>query len=211
MASSIIHIAIANEINKVIKKDKSKLFIGTIAPDISKLVGETKHKSHFLESDDKIGIPRLDWFLLRYENNLNDDFVLGYYIHLYVDYLWFKYFTSEIINDETITKLDGTKVNIPFNMIIKYIYNDYTNLNSYLIDKYNLDCKIFYMPLPKLDNIIKEIPMNQIDKIVNQTGMIIENSKVNKDLIFNKEQVDKFIDLSYKIILSDLNDKGICD
>lgn len=27
---------------------------------------------------------------------MNFDFVLGYYIHLYTDYLWFKYFMTEI-------------------------------------------------------------------------------------------------------------------
>ena len=48
MASAIIHICVANEINKKIKKDKSKLLIGSIAPDISKQVNETKKHSHFL-------------------------------------------------------------------------------------------------------------------------------------------------------------------
>lgn len=209
MASSIIHIAVANEINKVIKKDKSKLFIGTIAPDISKLIGETKTKSHFLEENDKQGIPRLDWFLYRYQDKLNDDFVLGYYIHLFTDYLWFKYFLGEIRDDKTITKLDGTIVKVSDYMLIKYIYNDYTNLNTYLLDKYGLDCKIFYSSLPKFDNIITEIPMNEIQKIVDFTGIIIENSKVGKDLIFNKEQVDKFIELSVKLILPDLKEKGV--
>ena len=28
----------------------------------------------------------------KYKNHLNDDFVMGYFIHLYTDYLWFKYF-----------------------------------------------------------------------------------------------------------------------
>ena len=47
MASSVIHICVANEINKVLKKDNRKLLIGTIAPDISKLIGESKYYSHF--------------------------------------------------------------------------------------------------------------------------------------------------------------------
>ena len=99
MASSMIHIAVANEINKVLNKDRTKLLIGTIAPDISKLVGENKVGSHFLE-DENTDIPILDKFLDKYKDNLNDDFVLGYYIHLYTDYLWFKYFLPEFYDKE---------------------------------------------------------------------------------------------------------------
>ena len=90
MASSVIHICIANEINKTINRDSKKLLIGTIAPDISKLLGETKFYSHFLDNVNN-NIPNINKFLEKYSNYLNDDFVLGYYIHLYTDYLWFKY------------------------------------------------------------------------------------------------------------------------
>ena len=38
MASSIIHICVANEINKSLKRNSRELLIGTIAPDISKLL-----------------------------------------------------------------------------------------------------------------------------------------------------------------------------
>ena len=51
MASSMIHMAVAKEINKKLKKDEKALLIGTIAPDISKLIGDNKIKSHFLGND----------------------------------------------------------------------------------------------------------------------------------------------------------------
>ena len=47
MASAVIHMAVASEINKVLKRDYDKLIIGSIAPDISKIVGEDKLRSHF--------------------------------------------------------------------------------------------------------------------------------------------------------------------
>jgi len=50
MASSVIHICIANEINKELKRDNNKILIGAIAPDISKLLGESKFYSHFLDT-----------------------------------------------------------------------------------------------------------------------------------------------------------------
>lgn len=107
MASSVIHMAIANEINKKIKRDNNVLVIGSIAPDISKQIGETKLNSHFLDSDDN-DVPNIEKFLKKYRNKMTDDFVLGYFIHLYTDYLWFKYFLTEFLCNDYITKLDGT-------------------------------------------------------------------------------------------------------
>lgn len=207
MASSMIHIAIANEINKTIKKDKTKLLIGTIAPDISKRIGQTKKESHFLDFGGDI--PNLERFLEKYKNNLNDDFVLGYYIHLYTDYLWFKYFMPEILDKHLITKLDGTKVPCYGKMVSLYIYNDYTNMNIQLLDEYNLDLKLFYNPLPEFSNIIEEIPMDKLQIIVDATGEIIENTKVHKDMIFNIDNIKQFISTSVELILSELKKLNI--
>lgn len=205
MASTIIHLAVANEVNKKLNRDNKKLLLGSIAPDISKLIGEKKKKSHFLP-DVGIDIPNIDWFLLRYKQYLNDDFVMGYYIHLYTDYLWYKYFISDVIFDDSIIKLDGTKVKCTKYMISKYLYNDYTNLNIQLINEYNLDLKIFYEELPKIDNIIKEIPLDKLYLLVEQAGIIIENSKESKEYIINIDNVKQFINNSVELIISNIND-----
>ena len=210
MASSVIHMAVANEINKVIKKDTHKLLIGSIAPDISKHLGETKVKSHFLDSEDT-DIPNIDKFLNKYKDKLDDDFVMGYYIHLYTDYLWFKYFISEIYNEENnmITKLDGSIVKCNGNMLDFYIYNDYTNMNIKLLDEYNMDVSIFYEEIPYLENIIDEIPMDKIKTIVDKTSIIIENTKEHKDFVFNIENIKKFIERSTELILAQLKKLNI--
>lgn len=207
MASSIIHVAVANEVNKVIKRDRKKLLIGSIAPDISKHLGRKKIESHFQDQDDDF--PNLDKFLNKYNSYLNDDFVLGYYIHLYTDYIWFKYFTRDFYNNGVIYKLDGTKAEIDKKEMIKYFYNDYTSLNIKLIDEYELDLDIFYEELPVLEDIIKEIPMDKIQLIVDKTGIIIENSKEKKEYIFDMDKVYKFISLSVEYLLSDLKEKNI--
>ena len=210
MASSVIHIAVASKINKIIKKDNHKLLIGSIAPDISKCLGRTKIESHFLDSDDT-DIPNIDKFLNKYKSKLNDDFVIGYYIHLYTDYLWFKYFISEIYNEENnmITKLDGSIVKCNGNMLSIYIYNDYTNINMKLLDEYNMDLSIFYEEIPYLENIIDEIPMNEIKTIVDKTSIIIKNSKEHKDYVFNIENIKKFIERSTELILVQLKELNI--
>lgn len=205
MASAVIHLAVANEINKKLNRDKSQLLIGAIAPDISKFIGEDKTKSHFLKELDS-DIPDIESFLNKYKNNLTDDFVMGYFIHLYTDYLWFKYFVTEFYDKPMITKLDGTVVKCSGNMLSLYVYNDYTNLNIKLIDKYNMDLKIFYNQLPKLSNIIEEIPMDKMGLLLSQMGIIIENSKAKKDYIFNIENIEKFITTSVELILGKITE-----
>jgi hypothetical protein len=207
MASAVIHIAVASQVNKVLNSNNNELFIGTIAPDIAKQIGETKVKSHFLVEDDNI--PDLDKFLDKYKNKLDNDFVLGYYIHLFTDYLWFKYFFPEIYDKDIIRKLDGTIVKCENQKAAEYIYNDYTNMNIKLIDEYNLDLKIFYNEIPEIENIIEEIPMDKLDIVVNKMGEIIINSKVNNDLVFNIDHIKNFISFSTKLILSNLNELNI--
>ena len=207
MASSMIHIAVANELNKTLNRDNKKLLIGSIAPDIAKLIGRTKKSSHFQDTD--TDLPHLDRFLNEYKKDLSDDFVLGYYIHLYTDYLWFKYFVPDFYDNGVIYKLDGTIKAIPEDIKTEYFYNDYTNLNIKLIDEYNLDLSIFYEDIPTLNNIIKEIPMDRIDVIINQASIIIENTKESKSYVFDMNLVNKFIKTSVDYILSNLKDIGV--
>ena len=207
MASSVMHIAVANELNKVLKKDKKSILIGSIAPDISKLLGDNKVKSHFQDSNNDI--PNLNKFVKKYGNRLDDDFVLGYYIHLYTDYLWFKYFVPDFCETGSLYKLDGTKEFVDDNKKLYYFYNDYTNLNIKLIDEYDLDLSIFYEEIPSFDEVITEIPMNKINLIIDKAGIIIENTKESKAYVFDMKVIKKFIDTSVKYIFSDLKDRCI--
>jgi len=206
MASSVIHMCIANEINKQINRDNEKILIGTIAPDISKHLGKDKTESHFQELNDDI--PNLEKFLNKYQKNLSDDFVLGYYIHLYVDYLWFKYFVPEFILKGKIFLLDGSLIKYTEEDYIKYFYNDYTNLNILLTQKYNLDLDFLEKKEYKFKNIITEIPMNQIQKIIDKTVSISKKSYESKLYVIDTEIVEKFIDATVSIITSNLEEIG---
>ena len=203
MASSMIHVAVAKKINKTLKRKEHDLLIGAIAPDISKLINEDKIKSHFLD-DITDEIPILERFLSKYESKLDDDFVMGYYIHLYTDYLWFKYFISDILDTNEIKKIDGTVVKINTYLKTRFIYNDYTNLNVELLDKYDLDLSMFYEEIPLFENIIEEIPMDKIKLIVDAVGIGVREAVINKEYVFTAEDVDQFIQVSSEIILSEI-------
>ena len=91
MASAVIHLCVAKKINSFLQMDERPFSIGAIAPDIAKLVGETKNKSHFLNEDEKEDTPpHFKKFIEKYHDDLDKPFELGYLIHLMTDYYWFK-------------------------------------------------------------------------------------------------------------------------
>lgn len=206
MASALIHICVAKELNSFLNKNEKQLFLGSIAPDIAKQVGETKEKSHFLEND----VPDLNRFLARYRKDLFDDFILGYYIHLYTDYLWEKYFISELTDEKTLITKDGQKVPYDPTLFSKLVYGDYTNLNIKLLDYYNLDLSLFYEPFPMPKSIIDEIPMDRLQVIIDQMGLIIANSKESKEYVFDIHDIIQFIKTSTELIHGNLSELGIC-
>ena len=205
MASAIIHLAVASEITKKIKRDPSKYLLGAIAPDIARIIEIDRDVTHFKSKTQEE--PNINAFLNKYKKNLTDDFVFGYYIHLLTDYFWFKYFYTEFVNDNMVTTLENKKVILTEEELRKYIYSDYTNMNIKLIDEYELDLKIFYNSIPKIKNIIKEIPIDKLDILRDKMALIIQNSKEDKEYLFNIEQVKSFISLTTKLIMGILNDE----
>ena len=206
MASAIIHLAVASEMNKIINKDYKSIMIGAIAPDIWKQVGEpSKVTSHFKDYEDAVA-PNLDKFLDKYKDMLKDDFVLGYYIHLLTDYYWFKYFIPNLYaKDKSIIKrLDGTKLYLTDDEAGELIYNDYTNLNVEVIDTYQLRLDIFYEELPEFKDIISEIPMNKLDVLMEKMGIIIKNSTYDKEYIFDIDLIKNFVEVCISGITDNL-------
>lgn len=197
MASSVIHMCVAKKINEKLHLPEKMLLLGSIAPDISKHLGESKTMSHFWTKD---GVEDLDRFLEKYKKNLHHPFMMGYFIHLYTDFLWNKYFVSDIVENDTITLLDGTKIKRDHSLYKELIYNDYTNLNVQLLDEYQLDLSLFYEETVPPEIEMDEIPVQKLQILIDYTGVIIENTKVNKEYVFNLEQIKAFIETSSNLI-----------
>lgn len=208
MASYVIHIAVAQEINKVLKKDKIKLLLGSIAPDLSKLIGETKVKSHFLDSEKDL-IPKLERFMNKYQQNLDDDFVLGYYIHLYTDYLWFKEFTPKFYKNNTLKLANGKIIPATNDIKLIYLYKDYSILNNKVIKEYNINIEDFNIENIKIPDIIKEIDINKIDVLIKQTNTFIKEDINEEPKVITLEKINEFISKSVDIILKDINKRKI--
>ena len=54
------------------------------------------------------------------------------------------------------------------------------------------------------NSIIKEIPMDKIKLVVDEIGIIIKNSQAHKDMVFDLDNVKKFINMCVEIIYSDI-------
>lgn len=124
---------------------------------------------------------------------------------MFTDYLWFKYFITNFIKESKAYKLNGETTNLNEQDKLKLIYNDYTTLNRILLDEYELDLSMFYEEKPKFKNIIKEIPMDKIQTIIDKAGIIIKNATPTKSYIFDIEIINKFIDFSVSNILANID------
>ena len=78
------------------------------------------------------------------------------------------------------------------------------NLNISLIEEYDLDLSLFYEDI-EIPNIkFDEIPLDKLQVIVDQMGIIIENSKKEYTYSFHIDNIKQFIELCKKIISTDI-------
>ena len=194
MASALIHLAVAKELEKRRHSVKNlyDYYLGSIAPDLAKQIGLTRDESHFVKNsyDD---IPNLKLFKLKYPDYMNNDYDLGYFIHLYTDKEWSENFLKNIISSNSIRLLDGTVLASTKEEILNLLYSDYTNLNISILDAYELDLTLFYDEFKVPTTNITEIPVDKLDILINKMGIIIENSKEEKAYSLDIEEIKRFI------------------
>lgn len=204
MASAVIHLAVAKELEKYLNiKNNKDYYLGSIAPDISKQINQHKKESHFLYNT-KEDVPNIELFTTKYQNFKNNDFNLGYYIHLYTDKIWFDEFLEKLTYSNSIKLLDGTILATTHDEIRNLIYKDYTNLNIKLIDEYTIDLSLFYEDFQIPETTLDEIPIDKLNILIDQMGIIIENSKQEKNYVFDIYLINEFINNCIVQILDEL-------
>ena len=205
MASALIHLAVAKKLTENINiKNKKDYYLGSIAPDLSKQIGLNKMSSHFLIHT-KEDVPNTEMFINKYPNFMNNEFELGYFIHLYTDKLWFDGFLNNFICNNSIKLLDGTIIETTKEEMQNMIYSDYTNMNIQLIDKYDMDLSLFYEEFQEPKTEINEIPTNNLDILINKMGILISNSQEEKAYTIDIYLVENFIDYACEEILKKLD------
>ncbi len=204
MASAVIHLAVAKELLPYLEvANVNEYYLGSIAPDIAKLVGETKQKSHFLYNE-REDVPNIKMFTNKYKNFKKNSFDLGYYIHLFTDKIWFDKFLRKLVQNSSVKLLDGTIIECSKEQFVNLIYSDYTNLNIELIDEYNIDLSLFYEEFQIPNTKIEEIPKDKLYILINEMGIIIENFRQEKEYILDIFLIENFISEVKERILNEL-------
>lgn len=125
MASSMIHLAIVQEMRKEVSfRDINRLFLGVILPD-----GAVAGNSHLKKKICKNTryTYDLEFFRDRYGKYMEkDDLYLGYYLHLIQDMLYRRFMYGD----------HGWNSSAPGN--VKKLHRDYEILNEYISKKYGL-------------------------------------------------------------------------
>lgn len=205
MASTIIHLAIAKKVLERENVDRIKdYFLGAIAPDISKQIGQNREISHFLYNT-RDDIPNINLFIKKYPDFKNNSFTLGYFTHLYTDKLWNEEFLPNYTRENKIKLLDGSTVEMTKEEIQDIIYSDYTSLNIEVIDEYHLDLSLFYEEFIPPVTDFKEIPIHNLDILLNKIGIIIENAQTEKPYALNFESVKEFINHCAEEIIKEID------
>ena len=204
MASTIIHLAIAKKVKERIKVSNPKdYYLGSIAPDLAKQIGYSKEEAHFSKNTN---FPNLNLFVKRYPSFKYNSFDLGYFVHLYTDKLWKEEFITSYINKNSIKLLDGTIIETTEEEMKNLIYSDFTNLNIKLIDDYDLDLSLFYETFTLPDTNIKEIPIKNLDILINKMGILIENSKEEKSYVIDIYPIEAIINATATKIVNKLKE-----
>lgn len=204
MASVLIHMAVAKKINEELKRDERNLLLGSIVPDIGKSLNISRKVSHFTNGISDT--PNVNLFYDKYKTNLNNDYELGYFIHLLTDELWFEEFMKNYMTKDGFILKNGEQIDIKEEEYFKLLYNDYTNLDPELLDYYNMDLSIFYDEYEFPINAIEEIPYNKLRRLLDEKSLIYTKNSKTKEYILSLENITLFIEYSAIYVMDKLRE-----
>lgn len=214
MPGYIMHMAEANLIlDKIDKKEDSiwkRAFIaGNLLPDTKKKM--EKVTSHFWDPDtmDQMAIsPDMSRFLNKYGEMLNHPVVLGYYAHLYLDEQFVKRYWPDMVTfydeDGCVRKKKAniTKVKIGKSGEVvsrdeffsgEYYYGDYSRLNNYFIDTYQINLQVDYAQ--KVQCPITEVHLSDLGEVMRELKMIMKSCGQEDEVrVFSKQRLCGFLE-----------------
>ena len=136
--------AIVKKVNVTLDRDLDKLMLGTMLPNLTKY---EHNLSHF--RNDKSVICDINAFYNKYAAFMNDDVVLGYFMHLLIDNFFKDFMNREILtfdDDGNVTGyiFNGVKKQSNLENVKKLVKQDYQLygiylMNNGLIDRYSSD------------------------------------------------------------------------
>lgn len=183
MASSIVHLAITNELAKRISfTDINRLKFGAIVVDAGaggNINGDSHLKVNVLE--DKKKTYDFDRYRELFgERMLHDDLYLGYYLHLVQDALYRQFIYVRYHWDPT----------IPGN--VERLHKDYAIVNHYVVNKYDLKNDIV-VPSGFESEDLTQITAFDTTSLMNHLEDYFRPVEEEPIFFFTKEMSDEFI------------------
>ena len=179
MASSLVHLAIIEELTKDYKfKDIGRLKFGVVLPD----AGE-RNIGHLKITVPSANMKTYDFegFRSRYNEQLMaDDLYLGYYLHLVQD-LCYRHFVYDRYHWNPM---------IPGN--VEKLHNDYAITNHYVVEKYNLKNDLA-VPENFAEEKINEICRFDLLWLTRSINSYFREAGEGEIFFFTKEMTDEFI------------------
>lgn len=191
------------------KQDENDFLIGNLLPDTTKI----KARSHFRNPkyyDRMVEYPETSWFVQKYQNILQDPSVMGYLFHLYIDRRFFKDYMPRIIefrNDKdqievkrdqvkyVILKRTGERISKEDFFSEKYYYGDYTNMNTYLVHRYQIPMNLD----PNVSNPgVEEVSYEDVKTVLKelQGYLRVSEDAVKSVKVFDVEDLLLFLEKS---------------
>ena len=173
MASLYMHLFVAQEyLKKNSNKEKENEFIeGSIAPDLV----DDKPKSHYGPITAK---PNLRAFLKN--NNVNNSYYRGYFLHLLTDYLFYNYLID----------IDKVVEQIGVEEWKRKLYKDYNGISSKIANRINIET-----PEQLKKYVVSEEEATELFREQDLFDFLVNIARINIDEMVKKIQKEKEEDI----------------
>jgi hypothetical protein len=228
MPGYIMHMAEANLILKELgcnkdEKWEREFIAGNLLPDTKKKFA--KVTSHFWNPntlEDMAIAPDLERFLECYKDKLHIPVVLGYYAHLYLDERFVRVYWPEMVtfyddngNIQT-KKCDITKAKIGISgelvsrddfFSAEYYYGDYSKMNNYFVERYQIDLMKNYALLDECP--ITEVQKEDLVQVLEELRWIMNhcaNKRREEIKVFSEEKLCRFLEETAREFMSEVKE-----
>ena len=162
-------------------EERTPFLLGCIAPDAVNS-SEEKNKSHFFKGEVRDFSRSVDYkgFLLKYKEQLNNPYLLGYCAHLIADDIWLKGFNLSWLRN----RMDSDEG------LYELYHKDFQLLNGKLLEHYLLTDEIRYVLkyFPAIPDL-EEVKSRDVEKYV---PYVFKDMEYEKEVLHTKLNVFTF-------------------
>lgn len=204
MASSIMHLAITNEVSKRVPfTDVNRLKFGSVVVDAG-IGGNTYGTAHMKINVLDGNMKTYDFDRYRHlfgKKMIEDDLYMGYYLHLVQDALYRHFVYDRYHWNPT----------IPGN--VERLHKDYQIINQYVINKYHL-ANDLAVPNGFKDEALNQVSSFDTDRLMQDMLSFFQPVEEEPIFFFTKEMADEYIEETIRFCIDEVkklrnNEPGI--